>query len=496
MTLFILYHFFYAALLTVHAQCVSPLETALSSCLSKANVRNILDGDKTWAQETLPFQLRLKPDPAVISFPNTRDQIAAALRCAVENNAKVSCLGGDHSFGAFGFGKPGNLVINLGAFTRIVSFQEGEKGLFTFEGGIRVGPAAKWLWDNYQRHFPHVRAGHVGLTGSACGGGFGSTTRFLGTTLDTIEAVEYMAYNGTIIKATQYTNSDLLWATKGAGPSMGVILTMTVRTWKPKYQRAVNFTLDVGDVDLETGAKALLTIQDFALKGAPEEWALRWKLTSPPYQGIGYYYEDPAKFDQIMQPLMQKLPGGSKLRKDEYDFFTLDSYVAPGLDQPNGGDSPGRAFYVQSLTMTAAQPFTQDLATTLYKYTTYAFKRDDMKKSGYLDLWGGFSQKTKDTEQVAAYGNNLWLIRWQADAVKDWPADGVDYLKKQMLPFENALLDAGYLLRGYINYPDTQLTFPEWRERLFGVNFERLQEIKRKVDPDGLFTSNDQSIPV
>ncbi|KAK7535626.1 hypothetical protein IWX49DRAFT_265030 [Phyllosticta citricarpa] len=485
-----------AALLTVQTQCVTPLETALSSCLTKAGVRNILDGDKTWAQETTPFQLRLKPDPSAIAFPTNRKQIAAALRCAIKNNAKVSCIGGDHSFAAFGYGKPGTLVINLGAFTRIVSFKEGEKGLFTFEGGIRVGPAAKWLWDNHGRHFPHARAGHVGLTGSAYGGGFGSTTRFLGTTLDNIEAVEYMAYNGTVIKATASNNSDLLWATKGAGPSMGVILTMTIRTWKPKYQRAVNFTLNLGDVDLETGTQALLTIQDFALKGAPDEWALRWKLTSPPYSGVGYYYEDPAKFDQIMQPLMQKLPGGSKLTKHEYDFFTLDSYISPGLDEPNGGDSPGRAFYVQSLTMTATQPFTHDLARTLYKHTTYAFKRKDMKKSGYLDLWGGFSRNTKDTETAAIYGNNLWLIRWQADAVKEWPADGVDYLKKQMLPFEKALRDAGYPLRGYVNYPDTQLTFPEWRERLYGMNFDRLQNIKRSVDPQGLFTSNDQSIPV
>ncbi|KAK8190977.1 hypothetical protein IWZ00DRAFT_469874 [Phyllosticta capitalensis] len=493
---FFLCHLLCVALLTAQAQCVTPTETALSSCLTKAGVRNIVDTDKSWAQETTPFQLRLKPDPAVIAFPTTRDQIAAALRCAVDNHAKVSCIGGDHSFAAFAFGKPGTLAINLGAFNRIVSFKEGEKGLFTFEGGIRVGPAAKWLWDNHGRHFPHVRAGHVGLTGSACGGGFGSTTRFLGTTLDTIEEVEYMAYNGTVIKATTSTNSDVVWGTKGGGPSLGVILTMTIRTWKPTFQRAVNFTLDVGDVDLEVGTKALLTLQDYALTQAPDEWAIRWKLTSPPFSGVGYYYGDPAKFDQIMQPLMLKMPSGTKLTKDEYDFFQLDSYVAPGLDQPNGGDSPGRAFYVQSLTLTADKPFTHDLATTLYKYTTYAFKREDMKKSGYLDLWGGTTRNIKDTESAFIHGNNLWLIRWQADAVKDWPADGVDYLKNQMLPFEKALRDAGYPLRGYVNYPDTQLTPPEWKERLYDGNFDRLQDIKRSIDPMGVFTSHDQSIPV
>jgi hypothetical protein len=116
--------------------------------------------------------------------------------------------------------------------------------------------------------------------------------------------------------------------------------------------------------------------------------------------------------------------------------------------------------------MVADKPLTYDMAYHLYSYTTYAFNRTDMRKSGYLDLWGGVSRDVSDIDTSYAHGNNLWLIRWEANAVARWPTDGIQYLKNQMLPFEQALADGEIPLRGFANHRDTALAEAEWSKRL------------------------------
>lgn len=464
----------------------------LQSCLTAAGIENIIEGGSTWDNKTVQFQKRITPDPAAIAYPRDQDQLAASLSCARDASVKVSQLGGSHSFAGYGFGDPGNLVVDLGAFDS-VSYDEASQEL-TFGGGTRVGPAATYLWENYGRHFPHVRSGHVGLVGSSIGGGFGTTSRFLGTPMDNIVAVDYMLYNGTVVKGG--LGSDLLWAAQGAGSSYGVILSMTTKTWQPVYENAINFTLALGDLDLDTGVQALIDIQDYAINDAPDELALRVRLTSPPWGGTGYFYGDPASFDTIIQPLLDRLPANTSLTKSAFDFWTMEQLATGGIAAPDGGSLGGRAFYTQALTLTTDNPLTYDLAHILFESTTYAFNRTDLRKSGFLDLWGGSPARAlADADTAYAHADNLWLVRWDANAVDAWPADGVEYLKSQMLPFERELAAAGAPLRGFANYRDTALTEPEWSERLYGAsNYARLQRIKAAVDPEALFSSNAQSI--
>ncbi|KAL1627296.1 hypothetical protein SLS56_006431 [Neofusicoccum ribis] len=469
--------------------------TELQTCLTAAGIENIIEGATTWADATLSFQKRITPDPAAIAYPKDSDQLASSLGCARNASVKISQLGGSHSFAGYGFGDPGNLVVNLGAFNS-VSYDEASQEL-TFGGGTRVGPVATYLWENYGRHFPHVRSGHVGLVGSSIGGGFGTTSRFLGTPMDNIVGVEYMLYNGTIVKGGP--GSDLLWAAQGAGSSYGVILSMTTKTWAPVHEKAINFTLSLGSVDIDTGVKALISIQDYATTEAPDELALRWRLTAPPFDGTGYFYGDPAEFDTIIQPLLDRLPANTSLTKSEFDFWTMEQLTTGGITSPNGGSLGGRAFFTQALTVTTDAPLTYDLAYTLFESTTYAFNRTDLRKSGFLDLWGGVSRDISDADTSYAHGANLWLIRWEANAADPtaWPADGVEYLKNQMLPFEQELQAAGTPLRGFVNYRDTALTEPEWSARLYGEeNYARLKQVKADVDPEALFSSNGQSIPL
>ncbi|CAG8975242.1 hypothetical protein HYALB_00011942 [Hymenoscyphus albidus] len=474
----------------------APEAAGLEKCLEDAKVKVIAPQDPDFANNSQAWQTRITTKPVLVAFPNNKDELKTALSCALAAKVKVSPLGGAHSFAAYGYGNDGNLVLNMTAFNDMKF--DTATSLLTYGAGNRVGPVAKFAWDNYQAHFPHVRHGRPGLSGSTIGGGFGTTSRHLGTPMDNLECVTYMLFNGTEVTAKK--EDDLFFATQGAASSYGVLTSLTTKTHKPQFPNAITFNFSLSGVDLDTGVNALLSIQEFATTLAPDELAFRFSLPRTPenYTGTGYFYGDPATFDSVIAPLQAMLPPTAKFDKQELEFWALENLANPGLDRPNGGSSPGRTFYIQALTTTADKPLTKELVTTLFNGTTIAFNRNDMSGSGFLDLWGGVSRDIKDGDTSYKHGNNLWLIRLDGTSkTVDMPKDGVDYMKSLMLPFEKALTAAGIPLRGFANYRDTALSEAEWSERLYGAeNFERLKKIKAVYDPVGMFTNNQQSIPL
>ena len=472
----------------------------LQSCLTDAGVNSVISQDATWKNDTIGFQRRIEIEPSAVAFPANKDQIALSLECARQFETSVSALGAAHSFQSYGFGNPGSLIVSMDAF-QDVSYDKKSKRL-TFGGGSHVGPVLKWLWDTEGRHFPHVRGAHVGLAGSSMGGGFGSTSRHLGTALDNLHSVEFILYNGTIFNAT--TGSELFWAAQGVAASYGIALSMTTDTHKPLYPTAVNFTLTAPGFDTEDAAKAIVAVQDFSLtKQCPDELAIRWALAVPVSSATGYFYGDPAKFDSVIAPLLTTLQsiGNVTLQKTELPFWDMEVSVAgPGMNQPSGGSLGGRSFYIQSLTTTTDHPFTVEQVKVLLDDVNINFNRTDLRGSGFLDLWGGRpSRKISDKDSAYAHGKNLWLVRFDGVSVdiNNFPNDGVEYLRGIWKPFENALVAADTPIRGFPNYVDSELPEAEWSSRLYGkANYARLKQLKSVYDPEGVFSNHRQAIVV
>src|SRR5690242_17748356 len=316
--------------------------------------------------------------------------------------------------------------------------------------------------------------------------------------MDFLDSVEYMLYNGTIVKASRDENPDLFWVAQGAGSSYGILLSLTTRTWRPEHERVTNFTISLpADTNIDTGVRALLAVQEYAQTEAPDTFALRWQLATP-WSGSGYSYGSPEDFASTIAPLLDRLPNTTTLVTSTADFWDMENNATPSL---NGTTDtfPPRSMYLQALVLRADQPFTYESASALYEYTTFAFNRTDMTKFGFIDLWGGSPARAiRDTDTSYAHADSQWLIRWEgrlATGLSEWPADGIEYLQNGFRPFKEQLRREGVPLRGFVNYRDTELTEPEWSERLYGENYERMKQIKTVVDPRGVFTTNDQSIP-
>ena len=108
--------------------------TRLRDCLTDTSILPSLatfSDESGWGAATSPWSLRFNPEPAAVVVPRNKEEVAAALACAVDAGVPVSALNGGHSYGAYGLGGlDGALVINMERFTETL-FDE-STGLFTY----------------------------------------------------------------------------------------------------------------------------------------------------------------------------------------------------------------------------------------------------------------------------------------------------------------------------------------------------------------------------
>ncbi|WQF84039.1 Putative FAD-binding domain, PCMH-type, FAD-binding, type PCMH, subdomain 2 [Colletotrichum destructivum] len=77
-------------------------------------------------------------------------------------------------------------------------------------GGTRLGRIDESL-QAHQRAVPHGMCPGIGIGGHATVGGIGPASRMWGTTLDSVEEMEVVTANGTIVRASTKENPDLFF---------------------------------------------------------------------------------------------------------------------------------------------------------------------------------------------------------------------------------------------------------------------------------------------
>ncbi|KAG9077151.1 hypothetical protein FS749_010991 [Ceratobasidium sp. UAMH 11750] len=104
---------------------------------------------------------------------------------------------------------------------------------------------------------------------------------------------------------------------------------------------------------------------------------------------------------------------------------------------------------------------------------------------------GAISKVDPESTGLNPQWRNDALISWNfgSNWAEDTPADKIKYLKSTVTNLTQSLGKiAGLDHAGYFNEADPQE--PLWKKAFFGRHYDRLLKIKRKVDPEGLFTCN------
>jgi FAD/FMN-containing dehydrogenase len=142
-----------------------------------------------------------------------------AVRFANNHELEISIRGGGHSIGGNAVGE-GGLMIDLSPMK-----------------SVRVDPKLRRAWvepgamlgdvDKETQQFglavPTGINSTTGIAGLTLGGGFGWLTRPFGMTVDNLVGADIVTANGSFVRASQNENPDLFWAIRGGGGNFGIV---------------------------------------------------------------------------------------------------------------------------------------------------------------------------------------------------------------------------------------------------------------------------------
>ncbi|PLW50268.1 hypothetical protein PCASD_01709 [Puccinia coronata f. sp. avenae] len=343
----------------------------------------VFPGDLSYPLSTLTYNLAIQHNSSAIVYVSDAKDVSKAIKCASKFRVPVVARSGGHSYASFSSSPQGLIidVTNLKDFS-FATNHVGEVGeMVTFGAGLRLGDLDMAL-EEHERAVPHGVCPYVGVSGHATCGGFGPTSRMWGLFSDHIVELEVVTANGTIVQASEKTNPDLFFAMRGAGPSFGIITSLTLRTHQAP-RRVILFEMNFRFPNTDVAADTLHHFQSWGLKSAPSQMGLRWvvnlkntAVTGP--KGIpldwslrGTFLGHSARFNRTLN----KLTSGFRVKGDLVKLERLDwleSVQALGGNRPlsSEGINPSNSnasYYAKSFIVRDVSPMSYSQWTTFTK---------------------------------------------------------------------------------------------------------------------------------
>ena len=418
--------------------------------------------------------------PAAIARCADPTDVVRAVRWARDREVEVAVRGGGHGVAGNGL-SDGGLVIDCSPMRGVVVDPAARTA--RVQPGVLLGD----LCLETQAHGLAVPAGivsHTGVAGLTLGGGIGWLMRKYGLTCDNLLAAEVVTADGSMVRASEEENQDLLWGLRGGGGNFGVVTSFEFRC------HPVGPTVLAGMVlwPAEDASELLPLYREFALS-EPEELttisflrhapAAPWipeNLHGAPVLAIGFCYAGPVETgERVIEPLRRW--GTPLLDAVERRDLTEFHYLFDG-SVPHGLGYYWRSHYLRDLTPDAIDGLVaRGWATTSVRSYTILFhmggavRRVPPEATAFEDRTAEFSPN------INAVWSNL-----------NEPQD-VGWTRELFRALEPASTG-----KVYVNFmsADEQGRVPD----AFGqTKYEGLVALKRKYDPDNFFRLNQNIRP-
>ena len=437
----------------------------------------LLPEDAGFEEATLLWNGMIEKTPALVVQPTGTADIVAAVDFARDHDLSVSVRGGGHNLAGTALADRG-LTIDMSRLRGIRVDPEAQTA--TVQPGCLLGEVDR----ETQLHGLATPLGFisgVGVAGLTLGGGLGYLTRRFGWTVDNLLEVEIVTADGRVRRASRDENADLFWAIRGAGANLGVVTSFMFRLHEvgpTVYGGLIAWPFERADEILQ--AYRTITTE------APRELAVWLNLLRAPaapfvpeqWRGQRVcamcvcYSGDLGDADQALAPI-RALGGPVIDLLAEQPYTQVQSYLDAG--EPKGHHYYWKTEYAAELSDDLLSSW-RDLA---------AACPIPEAQMGFLHLGGALNEHDGDD---GAVGNRD--ARFALGVLGIWEPD-----EPNAEPFPQWVRDAWQRIRPFStggNYVNLQ-TADEDEERLraaYGVNFDRLVELKQKYDSDNLFRSN------
>jgi FAD/FMN-containing dehydrogenase len=406
--------------------------------------------------------------PALIARCRNTADVVDAVNAARDAGLELSVRGGGHNVAGKAVTE-GGLMIDLSLMKGI--HVDPERRTVRAQGGVTVRELDR-ATGVFGLATPSGVVSSTGIAGLTLGGGLGWLMSRYGLAIDNLHSVELVLASGEVTTASEEADPDLFWAIRGGGGNFGVITSIELRAHPVPnvLSGPVLHTVDAAP-------EVLSFYRDFS-SDLPDELGTQAAfLHAPDGSGaklcgvaICHCGQDPERAEADLRPLRTF---GSPI----VDMVQRVPYPAAntGLDWLF---SPGTLSYWKSA-------FFSELSDEAIALLHDAFERapTDLCALAIEDFHGAV---TRVEPTATAYphrepGHNLLLISQWTD-----PADTDRGIAWARTTFER--LGPHMAERSYSNYLPAD--DHDRVRQAYGVNYNRLVELKRRYDPDNLFHLN------
>lgn len=410
--------------------------------------------------------------PAGIARCRTPEDVAKAILWCREHDIRFVARAGGHNYA--GYSTTHGLMIDVGDLNDIAF--DPQSGRVTVGAGVKNRDIYTAL-SRASVAITHGRCYGVGVAGFLLGGGIGFDMRLNGIGSDKLMETHVVGADGEIRTARANHQPELFWACRGgAGGNFGINTRFVVETFAVDEITAFDITWSRKP---QAVAEALIG----ALQGATRRLGSKITLraVTPADRRAG---------KDVRVNLLGQLHGP---RDELRDILAPVFAVAPSLKQTirtgpywEGQEllsEEGAPEHYRERSRFVEKPFGAGALDTAFRHAR-RFPGTSGSASLKLFQTGKAVNDLRARDTAFVHRRSQWLFstsftyeaedgRRAVAAARDW----LDETYEAMLP---------HCGKGaFQNFPDPALR--DWAEQYYGVNYARLSEIKKAVDPDNVF---------
>ena len=457
-------------------------QTAIDKLDRRLNGYILQSGNSTYEAATKIDNGRIQLKPRAIIRATHVDDVALSIKFAVDNDAPFTVKGGGHSAAGYCLNNDG-VVLDL-KHLNAISFNKRKETVKVQMGAI---------WRDVYVFMAGTGTGLIPIGGGCptvappgfmLGGGYSFVSRSYGMSIDSLVGLSIVTPDGQLREvgndSTSQEDQDLFWACcGGGGGNFGVVVDMEMRVHPPRSEKML-----VGQIryPLEQ-AEELLDFYNGWVEELPHEMSVYGHCGQLPNE------VDPSKKVKTISltPVFNgEWADGMDLLQDVLKLnpivASLHNMTLPDWELFNGNFTKveNRSAYIRSLIV----PPGGMGAKTAKVFIKYMDTAPSSESFAVWTMLGGKIEERapEDTAYVHRYARFVPEIKsiWN----REQPADERPNVQWAYDFFEE-LREVSAATGAYVNYIDPLLH--DWAEMYYGDNYERLTDIKQKVDPHDVF---------
>ena len=415
--------------------------------------------------------------PALIVQCTGAADVVDAVNFARDNGLLLSIKGGGHNVAGNAV-NDGGLVIDLSRMRGV--HVDPSTRTVRAQGGATWGDA-----DREAQLFGLAVPGGVvsttGIAGLTLHGGVGHLRRKYGLSIDSLLSVDIVTADGELRRASPDENEDLFWAVRGAGSNFGVVTSFEFRAYPVGPMVAVGAIFYTPEE-----AREVLAAWRDHMASAPEELsslAFFWNVPPhepfpPEHQGkpvlivAAVHSGSVEEGEPVVQPLRE-------LGEPLIDL----SGPWPWLGLQSGFDD---LFPKGELRYWKSRAFAELTEEAIDEIADWAARRPSPLTD--ITVWhhGGAMSRVGETETAYAGRDAPFLVTGEASWTDAAQNDEAIAWGREFWAAMGRHSTGGL----YLNFPGLGEEKEELVRAGYGVNYDRLAELKAKYDPANLFRMN------